>query len=164
MTAKLFRIAGVTIITLASALFVSLAPAPAASEGEATFTDSLAGMLHGRVAAIFRQNCATSACHSGAYPKARLSLEPEKMLAALKNVPSRQIAALKLVDTAHPEKGYLSMKIRGDNGIKGARMPIEAPPLESEEITTIEFWVASLAVLEKAAAPAAPSDQGKKKP
>ena len=92
---------------------------------------------------ILEKRCAR--CHGGAYPKARLSLEPERLLAAMRDVPSRQIDSLMLVDTRVPGRSYLLMKIRGDAGIRGSRMPDDAAPLSGKEIETIDLWVRSLA-------------------
>jgi hypothetical protein len=118
----------------------------AASDETVTFTDSLRAALNERAAAIFKRSCATSGCHAGAYPKARLSLEPAKMAEAVANVPSRQIDTLMLVDTKAPHRSYLLMKIRGGGAIKGEIMPIDLPPLKAADVRTIELWAASLAV------------------
>ena len=83
-------------------------------------------------------------CHRGAYPKKKLNLEPDKFLESVLNAPSQEINSLKMVDTKNPEKSYLLMKIRGDKGIKGSRMPDDAPPLKKEEIKAIEDWIFSL--------------------
>lgn len=92
---------------------------------------------------ILEKRCA--GCHGGVSPKARLSLEPERLLAAMRDVPSRQIDSLMLVDTRVPGRSYLLMKIRGDEGIRGSRMPDDAAPLSGKEIETIELWVRGLA-------------------
>ncbi len=102
-----------------------------------------------QVAKIFEQNCATSGCHKGQFPKKKLNLEADKFTAATVNVKSLQIDSLKIVDTKVPEKSYLLMKIRGANGIIESRMPIDAPPLKEAEIKAIEAWVKSLKVDEK---------------
>ncbi len=106
----------------------------------ASKSDSLFTLLQGDVVKIFTKNCSVSGCHSGAYPKKKLTLEEKKMSNALIDVPSLQIDSLKLVDTQQPEKSYLLMKIRGDQKIVDSRMPIDAPPLKENEIKTIETW------------------------
>lgn len=125
-----------------------------------TFTDSLRAALGARTAEIFKRSCATAGCHAGAYPKARLSLEPKKMADAVLHVPSRQIDSLMLVDAETPHRSYLLMKIRGDEGIRGEAMPIAAPPLKTEEAKTIALWAASLAAPGKETV----APPGKKKP
>ena len=116
----------------------------AASKEPAADADSLRAALGKRTAEIFKRSCATAGCHAGAYPKARLSLEPAAMSAAVANVPSRQIDTLMLVDTKAPRRSYLLMKIRGDTGIKGKPMPIAMPPLKAEDVKTIELWAAGI--------------------
>jgi hypothetical protein len=77
----------------------------------------------------------------------KLDLEAEKMYAATVDVPSLQIETLKLVDTNDPEKSYLLMKIRGDEGIVHNRMPLNAAPLGSDDIKTIRLWIHALNIL-----------------
>lgn len=116
--------------------------------GEITGLDSVKEFLHGEAADIFKRSCSTSGCHRGAYPKAKLDLGPETMLEAVRDVPSRQVGELKLVDTTAPEKSYLILKVRGDEGITGKRMPINAPPLTGGEIKTVRLWIHTIHVLE----------------
>jgi hypothetical protein len=100
--------------------------------------------LQKKVANEFKNHCAVSGCHKGQFPKKKLNLEPDKFYAAIVDVPSLQIDSLKLVDTKSPEKSYLLMKIKGEKGIVGDRMPEEAPPMKPEEIEVIEKWIQSL--------------------
>jgi hypothetical protein len=153
------RVAFVLIV----AFFTQLAAAPSAGRDAsktATFTDSLRAALEARTAKIFKRSCATSGCHGGSYPKARLSLEPANMTEAVADVRSRQVDTLMLVDTREPGRSYLLMKIRGDEGIKGELMPIDMPRLKTSEVETIELWAASL----EARKEEPPAPPGKKKP
>lgn len=104
--------------------------------------DSAAKAAHAAAVPLIKKRC--SGCHNAKNPKAGLNLEPGMLVAAVKNVPSRQINALKLVDTRDPERSYFLMKIRGDKGIKGTRMPINAAPFSAAEIERIEDWIRSL--------------------
>ena len=97
-----------------------------------------------QVIALFKKHCATSGCHRGERPKKKLSLEADKFLTDLVDVPSLQVDSLKRVDTKNPEKSYLLMKVKGTKGIVGERMPDELPPLKPAEITAVEQWVQSL--------------------
>jgi hypothetical protein len=106
--------------------------------------DSTKVKLQNAVITILKTNCSVAGCHRGAYPKKKLNLEPDKFLESVLNVPSQEINSLKRVNTKNPEKSYLLMKIRGDKGIKGSRMPDDAPPLKKEEIKAIEDWIFSL--------------------
>ncbi|UCF05678.1 MAG: hypothetical protein JSV33_01170 [bacterium] len=116
--------------------------------GDLTDLDSVKGFLHGKVEGILKKGCSISGCHRGSYPKAKLNLEPEKWLEEMKDVPSRQKQEIALIDTTDPEKSYLLWKIRGDEGIAGKRMPIQAAPLTGEEITTLRLYIHVLHVLE----------------
>jgi len=128
--------------------------------------DSAKVNLQNEVVAILKANCSTAGCHRGSYPKKKLNLETDKFLESVLNVPSKEIGSLKRVDTQNPEKSYLLMKIKGDKGIKGARMPDDAPPLKKEEIKAIEDWIFSLkepvAEKEKISAPKEDKEKTKK--
>jgi hypothetical protein len=95
----------------------------------------------------------------------KLNLENAGLVESLRNAPSRQIDTLKLVDTKRPEASYLIMKIRGDKGIHGDRMPLDAEPLKAEETNTTELWVYSMAVLDTTKVKEPPrGDTGEKSP
>ncbi len=95
-------------------------------------------------ARILQRNCTTAGCHTGAYPAMGVDLRPEAFKASLIEVASQERNELKLVDIRSPEKSYLLMKIRGDAGITGSRMPLNAPALSQEDIQTIFRWVMGL--------------------
>jgi hypothetical protein len=126
--------------------------------------DSAKVKLQNAVSAILKTNCSVAGCHRGAYPKKKLNLEPDKFLEELVNVPSQEIKSLKLVDTKNPEKSYLLMKIKGEKGIKGARMPDDAPPLKKEEIKVIEDWIFGLKEVSSEKEKAPPVEDVKKSP
>jgi hypothetical protein len=106
--------------------------------------DSTKVKLQSEVVAILKANCSTAGCHRGSYPKKKLNLETDKFLKSVLDVKSQEIDSLKRVDTKNPEKSYLLMKIKRVKGIKGSRMPDDAPPLKKEEIKVIEDWIFSL--------------------
>jgi len=110
----------------------------------AALTDSVRAALQTKVFTIVKRSCAVSGCHTGKHPEAKLPLDPTTIMKSTKNVPSREIPSLMRVDTQNPEKSYLLMKIRGDAGIRGQRMPRDGAPLKTEEIKTIELWLESL--------------------
>lgn len=107
-------------------------------------TDSTKVKLQNEVAAILKANCSVTGCHRGSYPKKKLNLETDKFLKSVLDIKSQEIDTLKRVDTKNPAKSYLLMKIKGVKGIKGWRMPDDAPPLKKEEIKAIEDWIFSL--------------------
>ena len=92
-------------------------------------------------AEIFTPHCATSGCHAGTNPSQGLSLEMNRIASEIINADSKG-SDLKLVDPGNPERSYLFMKVRGDDGISGSRMP-PSKPLSQEEIEKIRSWIAS---------------------
>ncbi len=96
------------------------------------------------ISQIFLQSCSTTGCHSGAFPAMNLNLEAGNFRNSLENVPSQQLKHLMRVDTEHPEKSYLLMKIKGDEAIEGKQMPLNAALLPEEEIKVVENWIYSL--------------------
>lgn len=115
------------------------APAPADSALKALPPDSAAQAANAAAVSLINKRCAE--CHHAKNPKAGLNLEPGTLVAAVKDVPSRQVNTLKLADARSPEKSYLLMKLRGGKGIKGARMPIDAAPFSATEVERIESWI-----------------------
>jgi mono/diheme cytochrome c family protein len=117
-------------------------------------------------AIIFTQSCRR--CHGSDRPAVGLSLRRENLAASLIDVPSKEIKELKLVDTKAPEKSYLLMKLRGDEGIIGDPMPLGAPALGEQAIAAVEAWIrevsaAAAADTTAAAEPeslSAPAEQG----
>jgi len=125
--------------------------------------DSAKVKLQNAVSTILKINCSMAGCHRGAYPKKKLNLEPDKFQASVLDVTSQEISSLKRVDTKNPEKSYLLMKIKGDKGIKGSRMPDDVPPLKKEEIKVIEDWIFSLKEANPEKGKAPPQEDVKKK-
>jgi hypothetical protein len=128
--------------------------------------DSTKIELQNKVTAILKANCSVAGCHRGSHPKKKLNLETDKFLNSVLDVKSQEIDTLKRVDTKNPEKSYLLMKIKGEKGIKGSRMPDDAPSLKKEEIKAIEDWIFSLkepaAEEEKTVAPKESKEKTKK--
>ncbi len=139
--------------------FAAQAAAPDSS------VDTVKVKMQNQVVSIFKANCSTAGCHRGDHPKKNLNLEPDKFVSSVVNVTSQEINTLKRVDTTAPEKSYLSMKIRGDKGIKGSRMPDGEPSLKKEDIKAIQDWIYSLKVSpdKKPEEKTAPTPDSKKK-
>ena len=112
---------------------------PADSVLKALPIDSVMKAFHAGTVSLIEKRCA--GCHGGRYPKKGLSLEPAGLVDAVRDVPSRQVNSLMLVDTRAPGRSYLLMKIRGDKEIKGSRMPIGAPAPSPEDIERIGSWI-----------------------
>ena len=96
---------------------------------------------------IFTPRCATSGCHAGNNPAANLPLGAQDIAAAIVDVPSAAKPDYKLVAPGDPMNSYLLMKMRGDEGIAGDRMP-PARALEAEQIALVEAWVEAGAPVE----------------
>ena len=163
MTSKPAKLVFIASIALVCYLAAGSVPEQARSKEQVSFPESLKEQLQARTSDILAKSCSVSGCHGGSYPKAKLMLTRETFSDAVRNVPSRQVDSLKIVDLGKPEMSYLLMKVRGARGIKGDRMPIDAPALREDEIQTIELWIYALAVLHNETAPAAPPAGDKKK-
>jgi hypothetical protein len=94
----------------------------------------------GEVVSVFAKNCLD--CHKGKFPPRGLSWEAKKIEAAI-DAPSREVPALKIIDTAAPESSYVLMKVRGEKGIQGTRMP-PTKALDPASIKVLEDWILSL--------------------
>ncbi len=99
-----------------------------------------------RVAMIFEKNCISAGCHSGSYPQQGLKLTPESFYGTTVNVQSAENPALKRVNPGNPDSSYLVMKIMGDPGITGLRMPFGREPLKPDEIAAIVEWIKDLKI------------------
>lgn len=90
---------------------------------------------------IFATTCALAGCHSAATAQEGLVLAAGSAYANLVNVPSSQRPELDRIAPGLPDDSYLIMKIRGDAGIQGGRMPLNRPALSQAQIDTIVTWV-----------------------
>jgi len=97
-----------------------------------------------QVREIFSRSCATGGCHSGTYPKMKLSLEADDVPESMVDMPSIQYPELMLVNPGEPEDSYLLIKIAGGEKMNGKLMPINLPPLKAEEIGAITMWINNL--------------------
>ena len=126
-----------TVALIAIAFFALAAVfSPALGQGKPAETES--------VAKILARSCALSGCHQGRYPAQNLNFEPGRVLTSALNSPSQGNAKHKIIDTDAPEQSYLLMKIKGEKGIAGGRMPLNTTPLTEAEIATIQDWIVSL--------------------
>jgi mono/diheme cytochrome c family protein len=107
-----------------------------------TTTTTLPGQLvtfSGTIQPIFTASCATSLCHTGAFPAEGMDLSAGTAYAAVANVASLEIATLNRVTPGSPTTSYLYMKVTGAAGILGAQMPL--PALPAAEIQAISSWI-----------------------
>jgi mono/diheme cytochrome c family protein len=90
---------------------------------------------------IIKKRC--SGCHWGQSPSKGLNLEPGKIQAVI-DAPSKELPALKIIDTADPEASYLLKKVQGGSGIKGGRMPRFGKKLPAADIEILKAWILGL--------------------
>jgi mono/diheme cytochrome c family protein len=151
MPIRLVSVISVTVLALAFLMAAEGVPAQERPSASAAAAEPSRSELQARAGAIFKNSCAVSGCHTGKRPSAKLSLDPQRLPGSVKNVQSREIRALRIVDTANPAKSYMLMKLRGAKGIKGDRMPRVGPALKEHEIKTITQWIEGLAADERGA-------------
>jgi hypothetical protein len=90
------------------------------------------------VKGLLQKRCA--GCHKGKHPPKGLNLEPAN-LAAILDAPSKEVPALKIVDTQSPGLSYLLKKVRRQSDIAGKPMP-PSKALTAAELQVIEAWLA----------------------
>lgn len=91
---------------------------------------------------IFTPSCARGGCHDAASASEGLVLAAGSSYGELVGVPSNQAPFRLRVDPGRPESSYLVMKLRGDSGIQGVRMPLDGPPfLDAAELAAVEAWI-----------------------
>lgn len=88
---------------------------------------------------VFTPIC--TACHVGASPPQGLNLEEANSYALLVDVASVEQSAIDRVSTGDPNNSYIIMKLEGDAGISGGRMPLGGPFLDQSTIDVIRLWI-----------------------
>lgn len=92
---------------------------------------------------IFNTSCALSNCHAGQNAPMQLNLSEGAARANLVGVESREVPSLLRVDPGNPDDSYIVIKIEGtDPRLQGARMPLNMPALDAEEIAVVREWIA----------------------
>jgi hypothetical protein len=90
---------------------------------------------------VFTPRC--SGCHNGVGPTlpGSMNLTSGASHAALVNVASLEVPALRRVAPGSPNDSYLIRKLEGGPGIVGSRMPLIGPPLDQPTIDAIRLWI-----------------------
>ena len=88
---------------------------------------------------IFTANCSAATCH-GLAESEGLRLTDGDAYGEIVNVPSTQDPNIMRVLPSRSDSSYLLMKV-GPNPPQGDRMPRNAAPLSSSDISTITDWV-----------------------
>ena len=89
---------------------------------------------------VFDTDCALSGCHTGSASPLGLNLAEGKSYADLVNKGSNQIDSLLLVEPYNADASYLVQKIEGSAG-GGDQMPLNRPPLSSEQTELVRAWI-----------------------
>ena len=87
-----------------------------------------------------------SGCHSGVgatLPGSQNLTSAANSFAALVNVASSEVPALKKVKPNDPDNSYLVQKVEGAAGIVGSQMPKGGPPLSQAQIDQIKSWISA---------------------
>jgi len=87
---------------------------------------------------LLQKRCA--GCHKGNHPPKGLNLEPAN-IAAILDASSKEVPALKIIDTNSPGSSYLLKKVRRGKDIAGSGMP-PRKALTTAEVQIIETWLA----------------------
>jgi len=93
---------------------------------------------------IFGPVC--SSCHDGVgttLPGSQNLTSAANSFAALVNVASSEVPALKKVKPNDPANSYLVQKVEGAAGIVGSQMPKGGPPLSQAQIDQIKSWISA---------------------
>ena len=130
-------IAALLLLLLAACGTVKSPTEPLDTPGGAAFTFSQIQ------AQIFTPVCAKSGCHAGATGGQQgLILDAGVSYGLLVGHPASENSTLNRVEPGAPERSYIILKLRGDPGITGARMPQDGPPyLTREQIDGIAAWI-----------------------
>jgi hypothetical protein len=88
---------------------------------------------------IFLADCTSASCHDSQYEAQGLDLQSPNLAARLVGVPATEGPGL-LIDPTMPSGSVLYTKVTAAPPF-GARMPIGAAPLESDEINCVLAWI-----------------------
>jgi hypothetical protein len=100
----------------------------------------------GNVQPIYDTSCALAGCHLGAVPAFGLTLAAGTSYEATVDVKALERPQLFFVEPGNPDASYLVRKIEGGPDIAGDLMPVDAPPLTSDEISAIRQWITECAL------------------
>lgn len=91
---------------------------------------------------IFDASCVDAGCHTGARPKASLSLDGGKAFAELVGVKTDGCSGQRtLVVPGDPSSSYLMQKLLGTDLCSGSQMPKAGQSLASPKLATISTWI-----------------------
>jgi hypothetical protein len=90
---------------------------------------------------IFTPVCAKAGCHAAGSSPSGLVLAAGQSYGNLVGRPAAENSALARVAPGNPDGSYIILKLRGDPGITGERMPLGGPFLSADQIAGIAAWI-----------------------
>jgi hypothetical protein len=91
---------------------------------------------------VFTPICAVPGCHVGAGAQQGLMLDSaNNSFLDLVGVDSSEIPSLLRVDPGNPDNSYLVQRIEGAPNIAFAQMPLNQPPLSTDQVDAIRQWI-----------------------
>ena len=91
---------------------------------------------------VFTPICAVPGCHVGASAQQGLMLDSvNNSFLDLVGVNSSELPAVLRVDPGNPDNSYLVQKLEGAPTIAFAQMPLNQPPLSTDQIDAIRQWI-----------------------
>jgi hypothetical protein len=91
---------------------------------------------------VFTPICAVPGCHVGAGAQQGLMLDSvNNSFLDLVGVNSSELPSLLRVDPGNPDNSYLVQKVEGAPNISGLQMPLNQPPLSTDQIDAIRQWI-----------------------
>ena len=90
---------------------------------------------------ILTSSCATSGCHVGARPQAKLDLSSGAAFTNLVNVPSSTCTGLVRVTPGQVDKSYLMNKLTGVAICSGTQMPKTGTSLPAAQLDLFRAWI-----------------------
>jgi len=82
-----------------------------------------------------------------------MDLSRDQYFASIVGVPSQEVPALMRVHPGRPDSSYLIKKLKGEEGIVGAQMPLVGDRLTPEELGDIEAWIRALGEADESGEP-----------
>jgi len=92
---------------------------------------------------IFTSACAVAGCHSGAMPRARMSLVKGSAYGALVNVAANTCPTRLRVKPGAVADSYLMNKLTGIGMCSGTQMPKTGSPLPAAQLDLMRAWICS---------------------
>jgi hypothetical protein len=95
---------------------------------------------------IFNQNCLSGGCHNAQSRAGNMNLSPgasyDQIVGQLADNPAARADGLLRVEPLDPDNSFLMIKLIDPTAVEGGRMPLNEPPLSTQDIQLIRDWIA----------------------